>query len=71
MSSTAIETKKVQVQEIAEKFQTASSVVVVDYRGLTVAQVTELRKQLREAGECRDWQHASDRIWQAKQQCSR
>lgn len=46
----AIETKKVQVQEIAEKFQAAASVVVVDYRGLTVAQVTELRKQLREAG---------------------
>ncbi|MFJ8237410.1 50S ribosomal protein L10 [Ureibacillus sp. NPDC094379] len=46
----AIETKRVQVQEIAEKFQAAASVVVVDYRGLTVAQVTELRKQLREAG---------------------
>ncbi|RUL54739.1 MULTISPECIES: 50S ribosomal protein L10 [Lysinibacillus] len=50
MSVSAIETKKVQVQEIAEKFQGAASVVVVDYRGLTVAQVTELRKQLREAG---------------------
>ena len=48
--SNAIETKKVQVSEIAEKFKAASSVVVVDYRGLTVAQVTELRKQLREAG---------------------
>ena len=48
--STAIETKKVQVQEIAEKFQAAASVVVVDYRGLTVAQVTELRKKRREAG---------------------
>lgn len=46
----AIETKKVQVQEIAEKFKAAASVVVVDYRGLNVAQVTELRKQLREAG---------------------
>ena len=48
--SKAIETKKVQVQEIADKFSAAGSVVVVDYRGLTVAQVTELRKQLREAG---------------------
>ncbi len=48
--SSAIEAKKVQVQEIADKFKNASSVVVVDYRGLSVAQVTELRKQLREAG---------------------
>ena len=48
--SKAIETKKVQVQEIADKFSAAGSIVVVDYRGLTVAQVTELRKQLREAG---------------------
>nr|WP_106781854.1 50S ribosomal protein L10 [Lysinibacillus timonensis] len=50
MGSAIIEAKKTQVQEIAEKLQAASSVVVVDYRGLTVAQVTELRKQLREAG---------------------
>lgn len=48
--SKAIETKQVQVQAITEKFQAAASVVVVDYRGLNVAQVTELRKQLREAG---------------------
>ena len=48
--SKAIEAKKVRVEEITEKFQTAATVVVVDYRGLTVAQVTELRKQLREAG---------------------
>lgn len=48
--SQAIEIKKGQVQEIAEKFKSAASVVIVDYRGLTVAQVTELRKQLREAG---------------------
>ncbi|KGA82170.1 50S ribosomal protein L10 [Lysinibacillus fusiformis] len=48
--SKAIENKQGQVQEITEKFQSASSVVVVDYRGLNVAQVTELRKQLREAG---------------------
>lgn len=48
--SNVIETKKAVVQEIADKFQSAASVVVVDYRGLTVGQVTELRKQLREAG---------------------
>ncbi|MGE7947722.1 50S ribosomal protein L10 [Lysinibacillus sp. NPDC093688] len=48
--SKAIENKQVQVQEITEKFQNAASVVVVDYRGLNVTQVTELRKQLREAG---------------------
>ena len=48
--SKAIENKQSQVQEITEKFQSAASVVVVDYRGLNVSQVTELRKQLREAG---------------------
>lgn len=46
----AVETKKVVVQTIADKFAAAASVVVVDYRGLNVGQLTELRKQLREAG---------------------
>ncbi len=45
-----IETKKQVVSEIAEKLKTSVSTVVVDYRGLNVAQLTELRKQLREAG---------------------
>ena len=48
--SKAIEAKKVRVEEITEKFQSAATAVVVDYRGLSVSQVTELRKQLREAG---------------------
>jgi len=48
--SKVIQNKQAQVQEITEKFQNAASVVIVDYRGLNVTQVTELRKQLREAG---------------------
>lgn len=48
--SRTIEAKKVRVEEITEKFKTAATAVVVDYRGLSVSQVTELRKQLREAG---------------------
>lgn len=48
--STVLEAKQAVVTEIADKLQQAASVVVVDYRGLSVAQVTELRKQLRDAG---------------------
>ncbi|MFV0440187.1 MAG: 50S ribosomal protein L10 [Lachnospirales bacterium] len=45
-----IEAKKVVIDEIKEKISKASSVVLVDYRGITVEQDTELRKKLREAG---------------------
>ena len=45
-----IEIKKPIVEEISATIKDARSVVLVDYRGLTVAQDTELRKQLREAG---------------------
>ena len=45
-----VEIKQPIVQEIAENVKDAQSVVVVDYRGLTVAQDTQLRKELREAG---------------------
>ncbi|GAB2480153.1 50S ribosomal protein L10 [Alkalibacterium psychrotolerans] len=38
------------VKDLTSKFQEAQAVVVVDYRGLTVGEVTELRKQLRDAG---------------------
>ena len=48
--SNAIEAKKQIVQEIADKFKASKSTIVVDYRGLNVAEVTELRKQLRDAG---------------------
>ena len=46
----ALETKKEMVAELTEKFKTAGTIVVVDYRGMTVAQATKMRKQLREAG---------------------
>ena len=49
MSEVAITKKAQQVEEVTVKFSEAASVVVVDYRGLTVEQVTDLRKQLREA----------------------
>ncbi len=45
-----VELKKPIVEEIAENIKDAQSVVLVDYRGLTVEQDTQLRKQLREAG---------------------
>ena len=45
-----VELKQPTVQAIADDIQGAQSIVLVDYRGITVAQDTELRKQLREAG---------------------
>ncbi|MCI9355045.1 MAG: 50S ribosomal protein L10 [Firmicutes bacterium] len=45
-----VEQKKVIVDEIKQKLEKASSVVVVNARGLTVEQDTILRKSLREAG---------------------
>ncbi len=45
-----VELKQPIVQEISETIKDAQSLVVVDYRGLTVAEDTQLRKNLREAG---------------------
>ena len=49
-NSKIIERKAGIVSEIKEKFENAKSVVLFDYRGLTVSEVTELRKKLREGG---------------------
>jgi large subunit ribosomal protein L10 len=45
-----VELKQPIIQEISENVKDAQSVVVVDYRGLTVEQDTQLRKELRDAG---------------------
>ena len=45
-----VELKQPIVEEISAQIKDAQSVVLVDYRGLTVEQDTRLRKQLREAG---------------------
>lgn len=47
MSVEAIKAKSALVEEIAAKLKEAQSTVVVEYRGLSVAEVTELRRNLR------------------------
>ncbi|MFH1826632.1 MAG: 50S ribosomal protein L10 [bacterium] len=46
MSVKAIEKKKKLVSELKEKIEAATVMVISDYRGLTVKQITELRKKL-------------------------
>ena len=50
MNQTVLESKKGVVSEISEKFTNSSSTVVAEYRGLSVAEVTELRRALRAEG---------------------
>ncbi len=48
MREAVLDAKKSLVSEIQEKFASSASSVIVEYRGLTVAEVSELRRQLRE-----------------------
>ncbi len=50
MSEAAIAKKVEIVKQTTDMLNAAQSAIVVDYRGLTVAEVTDLRKQLRDAG---------------------
>lgn len=51
MANASIIAQKEQlVKEIADKLKRAQSVIVFDYRGLTVAEVTALRAEMRKAG---------------------
>lgn len=47
-SSKILESKKAVVSEITESLKASESVVLFEYQGLTVSEVSELRKQLRE-----------------------
>ena len=49
MSEAAIAKKQELVEKATAKLQESAAVVVVDYLGLTVLEVTDLRKQLRDA----------------------
>ncbi|GFN37024.1 50S ribosomal protein L10 [Tepidimicrobium xylanilyticum] len=50
MRERAIEEKKQVVEEITDKVKKAQGVVLVDYRGLNVEEVTQLRRKYKEAG---------------------
>ena len=50
MNKTVLEAKQNVVSEIQGKFSNSGSTVVAEYRGLTVAEVSELRRNLRAEG---------------------
>lgn len=50
MGEKAIQEKELIVKDLADKFGRAQSMVLYDYIGLTVAEVTDLRNQFRKAG---------------------
>ncbi len=49
-SNKILDVKKAIVSGLAEEFKNAQTIVLADYRGLTVAQDTELRAAMRKAG---------------------
>ena len=49
-NSKVLESKKAIVDALATKLQGSTAAVFVDYKGITVAQDTELRNKFREAG---------------------
>ncbi|WP_281714500.1 50S ribosomal protein L10 [Allobaculum stercoricanis] len=50
MNKDVLAQKEADVAELSQKISDSSSVVVVEYRGLTVAEITELRNNLRKEG---------------------
>jgi len=49
-SEKILEQKSKEVKELAEKIKKSNLVLLTDYRGINVADVTELRKSVRELG---------------------
>lgn len=50
MKESTLKAKEAVVSEIKEKFENAQSIMFLDYRGLTVEEVTDLRNKMRAAG---------------------
>lgn len=50
MNQDVLKSKQSVVSEIADKYKNSSSTVVAEYRGLSVAEITELRRSLRAEG---------------------
>ena len=50
MNQKTLESKKEIVNKITDSFKDAGSLTIVEYRGLTVAQLSELRKLLKAQG---------------------
>lgn len=50
MKEQTLQVKSANVEEIKEKIGKAQSIILVDYRGLDVAQLTELRGRYRKSG---------------------
>jgi large subunit ribosomal protein L10 len=50
MNQSVLEQKRQVVSDITEKLRNAKSIVLVEYKGLTVEKATELRNKCREAG---------------------
>lgn len=47
MNKSIIEQKEILVNEVSEEMKNSASTVVVEYRGLSVAKISELRRELR------------------------
>ncbi len=48
--STTKETKKKKVDELAERLSRAKSFILTDFQGLTVAEISELRQNMKDSG---------------------